>query len=142
MKKEPAKYEYMLHTWGGFWNAHNIKVHGEPDVPYKWFDTKEERDNERQRLNKLAEKHGTIDSCIAQSVQEGYFTRYRHIIQTIGKSGDQLITIEKDLGYGFFSDADLKEEDSGTEYFKEWKWSNGEEPDDFVKLFSTVILRK
>ena len=102
-----AKYEYLLHVWGGFWNEHNIKVHGESYVPYRWFDTKVDLFNEYERLEAIAKNHGTIDSVIASRISEGHFTRYRHIIHSLVKVGGEIIEVENDLGYGFFNDDQL-----------------------------------
>mgnify|MGYP003453093985 CR=1 FL=1 len=45
------KYEYLLHTWGGFYNKYYQEEHGE--VPgYHYFDSKEERDEYFQNFQR------------------------------------------------------------------------------------------
>lgn len=146
-----AKYEYLLHCWGGFWNSHNAEVHKEPDFKFKWFDSKEERDAEMTRLREIKDSHGEFlvsqgkfnDSCIVMATREGYLTRHEHIIQSIIQLPDgEIITIENNLGYGFWSDEELGVIGDGANYFKEWKYEGMNDiPDDAIRLFSTVILR-
>lgn len=147
-----AKYEYLLHTWGGFWNDHNEMAHKEPNTPYKWFSSKEERETEINRLRKLEKERAQFllsngkfnDSCIAMSLTEGYLTRHKHIIQSLIKMPNgELITIENNLGYGFWSDEELGIVGDGSDYFKEWKYEGScNLPDDHERIFSTIILRK
>jgi hypothetical protein len=132
-----AKYEYLLCVWGGFWNPWNKAIHNEPETPYRWFDTKEERDAELDRLRRIAKELGTLDACIANRCSEGYLTRYQHVVYALVKDGDSIIETENNLGYGFFSDEEMYERDYG--YWLDEKWDS---PDDEAKLlFSTLILK-
>lgn len=136
-----AKYEYLLHVWGGFWNPWNIAIHNEPHIEYQWFDTKEARQAEIDRLDKLKEQLETWDACIARTLSEGYLTRYRQVIYSLVKVGDEIIEVENDLGYGFYSDEEIKEIDC-FDYFKEYKWDMcADLPEDAQPLVTTVILR-
>ena len=46
------KYEYLLHTWGGFYNKYYQEKHGEVSG-YHYFDSKEERDEYLEKLKKI-----------------------------------------------------------------------------------------
>ena len=144
------KYEYILKYWGGFFNDHNIEVHGEPDLEYQWFDDEEDREAEKMRLKKLAKKHSHYlterglfnDSIIVFAESEGFLTRYRQVIEAKVSYNARIYHIENDLGYGFFSDEELGTFGEGANYFKEYKYDiYGDLPDDHELLFSTIVLR-
>lgn len=144
------KYEYLLKAWGGFWNDHNIEVHGEPEKEYYWFNTAKERDKEELRLRKLCSSHSLYlmknnlpnDSVIVFAKSEGYLTRYRFIIQAIVKVDNKLLTVENDLGYGFWTDNELDALGVRANYMKEYKYDVCTDlPDDHELIFSTLILR-
>lgn len=138
------KYEYLLHCWGGFWNKSNIEIHKEPDFHYKWFNTKDERQAEIDRLDKLNEslKGKLTNSTIARNFSEGYLTRFEFIIQSLVKINDEIITIENNLGYGFFDIKEFDELGNCADYMKEWKYDISIDlPDNHKRLFSTLILR-
>lgn len=139
-----TKYEYLLHVWGGFWNKHNIAVHGDPDVPYRWFDTKEARDAEIARLEALNKTLNSFDAVIAHAKSEGYLTRFQQVLVTHVLISGELQIIENNLGFGFYSDAELKEENENIQYMKDWKWGiSADIPDEaeVEVLFTTLILR-
>lgn len=136
------KYEYLLHVWGGFWNPWNKEIHNEPETEYLWFDTAEERQAELDRLRKIASELGTWDACIAHSMSEGYLTRYRHILHSLVMVDGQIIEVENDLGYGFFTQSDIEEDASSIQYFKDEKWDmRNDLPDNAERLFTTLIMR-
>jgi hypothetical protein len=149
MEKILYKYEYLLHCWGGFWNKNNIKIHKEPEINYKWFNTPEDRQQEIDRLNNLKEIHSQYlnnkglynDSCIVMTLSEGYLTRFRFIIQSLCEVEGEIITIENDLGYGVYSIKEFDVLGSIADYMKEWKYDVMELPDNHERLFSTLILR-
>lgn len=139
-----AKYEYLLHVWGGFWNEWNVAVHGDQYVPYRWFDTAEERQMELDRLRGLANQLGTFDAVIVHSFSEGYLTRQKHVLYSCVKIGDVIMGVENDLGYGFFSREDLLDNTPGNmiDYFLRTRWDQCVTlPDDAELLFSTLILK-
>jgi hypothetical protein len=76
MNFENEKYEYMLHTWGGFYNAEHKKVHAK-EPGYFFFDTKEELNaflvDLREIENDLKAYH------LATTIEEGKHVRYRTI---------------------------------------------------------------
>ena len=144
------KYEYLLHCWGGFWNEHNIKIHKEPNFEYKWFNTKEERDQEVIRLKALAQSHGEYlnskgkinDSIIAMRVSEGYLTRYQFVLQSLIMEDSKIRIIENNLGYGFYSVDEFDILGNTAEYIKVWKYEgNNDLKDNHMRLFTTLILR-
>jgi hypothetical protein len=146
----PCKYEYLLTTWGGFWNPGNIEIHGEPKVHDRWFDTREARDAEATRLQDLAERHGRYllslgrfnDSVIAGRLSEGYLTRHEFVIQSHVKVGEEIRIIENNLGFGFWSHDEFDELGEVADYMKEWRYDLGNDlPDDAERLYSTLILR-
>lgn len=134
------KYEYLLHVWGGFWNSGNIAIHGDLDISYRWFDTKSDRQAEIDRLDSLCNSLGTFDACISKHLTEGFLTRKEFIIQSFVKENGKLIIVENNLGYGFWSDSELEDDDSSVQYMKDWKWDVGYDGDG-QKIFSTLILR-
>ena len=142
------KYEYMLHIWGGFFNEHNVEIHKEQPWNYKWFDSKEDRQLEIDRLNKLKDSCKTPDSCLVIVKEEGYLTRYKVIIKSIVEYKGRLYNITNDLGYGFYN-SEIDELGEVFSYIKEWKWDIDiynqipglDDADKEVKrLFTTVVI--
>lgn len=70
------KYEYMLHTWGGFYNPEYASIHGR-SAGYYFFDTKEELDSYLSELKTIEEKLKAFS--LATSIEEGRHVRYRTI---------------------------------------------------------------
>jgi hypothetical protein len=145
-----VKYEYLLKTWGGFWNKHNIEIHKEPEIHNRWFDTKEDRNTEIERLKLLEKTHGEYlnskgkinDSCIVMSLSEGLLTRYKFVIQSHVKVDDKIKVVENNLGYGFFDVKELDELGVCADYMKEWKWDIcADLPDNAQRLYTTLLLR-
>ena len=66
------KYEYLLHTWGGFYNKEHQDKHGEVEG-YHYFDTKQERNEYLAKLRKI-EKDLNATYLVAEE-SEGYNTR-------------------------------------------------------------------
>lgn len=70
------KYEYMIHTWGGFYNKEHQSKHGH--VPgYRWFDTAKEREDYLSRLKEIEQRMNAYN--LAVSMAEGTHTRMRTI---------------------------------------------------------------
>jgi len=96
------KYEYLLHTWGGFYNDEHKAKHGlEPG--YFWFDTAEERKRFLDELREVEKKYNA--RCLASSFEEGKHVRYRTIarMKLIYKGKKYLY--EDDFGFGYPVDA-------------------------------------
>jgi hypothetical protein len=136
------KYEYLLHCWGGFWNKHNVDIHKEPDFQYKWFNTKEERQIEINRLDAIQEKYKFKDGIIARSFSEGYLTRFQFVIQSIVEDNGELQIIENNLGYGFYDIEEFDEFGDIAQYMKEWKYDIcANLTNNHKRLFTTLILK-
>ena len=134
-----TEYEYLLHTWGGFYNEENIKIHKEPDIPYKWFYTLRERDNEVKRLKDLAKPY---NNTIMMSFSEGYLTRFEFILQSHIIENNNLKIIENNLGYGFFSKEELDITGQCSEYMKKWKYDiTANISENHTRLYTTLILK-
>ncbi len=104
------KYEYMLHTWGGFYN----EEHKHDEKPgYKWFDSDLERDKYVQKLKTIEEVLGAKHLMI--TVEEGYNTRTMTILNRISKYKGKVYHSTYEMGYGYPYDA--------AKYHIEWKWT-------------------
>jgi len=66
------KYEYLLHTWGGFYNKEHQDKHGEVEG-YHYFDTKQERSDYLAKLRKIEKELNAMH--LATTISEGYNTR-------------------------------------------------------------------
>jgi hypothetical protein len=66
------KYEYLLHTWGGFYNKEHQDKHGEVEG-YHYFDTKQDRSDYLAKLRKIETELNAIRLVAQES--EGYNTR-------------------------------------------------------------------
>ena len=71
------KYEYMLHTWGGFYNKEFKRVH-KYEPGYFYFDSKKERDEYLSKLKKVEESLNA--RSLAVDVEEGYHLRDGEIV--------------------------------------------------------------
>lgn len=110
------KYEYFVHTWGGFYNEHNKEVHKQEEGS-KWFNTKEERDKYIDNLYKLCDSLNTPDACLAKVVAEGYNTRElptcHRVVEYEGKEYYTKYDWEWSASY------------SNLRYWMEYKWYPG-----------------
>jgi hypothetical protein len=98
MNFENEKYEFLLHTWGGFYNEEYKAKHGlEPG--YFWFDTKEERESYLKNLKDIEEKLSA--KYLATSFYEGKNTRYRTIVKMKFIYNGKAYPYEYDFGYGY-----------------------------------------
>lgn len=70
------KYEYMLHTWGGFYNDEHKAKHGYEEG-YLWFDTPEEREAYVVKLKEIEQRLKAWK--LVTIFHEGIFTRYKTI---------------------------------------------------------------
>jgi hypothetical protein len=79
-KEKRMKYEYMLHTWGGFYNKEHQEKHGYREG-YFWFDTKEAREAYISELKEVEQRLKAF--CLAMSTEEGEHVRYRTIAKMV-----------------------------------------------------------
>lgn len=71
-KKEMPKYEFLLHTWGGFYNEEHKKRHNR-ERGYHYFDTAEERE---KYLNALKTEEILLKAeYLMAAKEEGYDVR-------------------------------------------------------------------
>lgn len=76
------KYQYLLHTWGGFYNDEYKSSHNESSG-YHYFDTKLER---TQYLEKLKEIEAQLSAFhLATDISEGYNTRTNTVLHRVIK---------------------------------------------------------
>ena len=95
------KYEYLLHTWGGFYNEEYITVHKEKPG-YFFFDTKEE-------LNSYLKKLQYIERVMKATrlmyvIEEGYKVRYKTIAKMDFIYKNKIYKHKEDFGYAYSPD--------------------------------------
>lgn len=96
------KYEYLLHTWGGFYNKKYADIHKEKPG-YFFFNTAAERNLELNRLQ-LIEKQ--LDAHhLAHILYEGTFVRYNTVAKMIFVYNSKKYPYEYDFGYGADTDS-------------------------------------
>ena len=80
------KYQYHLHTWGGFYNEEHQKIHNEKDGDH-WFDTAEERQTYIDILRVIEKKLNA--RVLMMTLSEGYccniHTKLHRVIEWEGK---------------------------------------------------------
>ena len=92
------KYEYMLNTWGGFYNDSYQRIHGYKPG-YYWFDTAEERETyieELQKTEKLMKAYHLVGVK-----EEGTHTRKRTIAKMLLVYNGTEYPYEHDFGYAY-----------------------------------------
>lgn len=92
------KYEYMLHTWGGFYNKEHQEKHGYKEG-YFWFDTKEAREAYISEL-KVAEEKMNV-RMLAISTEEGKYVRYRTIAKMVFVYQGKEYPYKCDFGFAY-----------------------------------------
>jgi hypothetical protein len=126
MKKEPAKYEYLLHAWGGFWNPWNVEVHGLPDTQYYWFDSPIALGLFRDKLEKWSKQlrgNGRTDAMVVFREYEGYLTRMHVTIRSLVLLDGQIHTVDNPIGYGACSpESETNQRFEELYYLMEYKW--------------------
>lgn len=130
------KYEYIVHTWGGFYNDQYKRIHHfEPG--YKWFDNEFERDQYVSVLKSYEEKLNARHLMVV--LDEGYHTHIKTILHRVVKYKGEFIYSEYDMGYAYPMDA--------AEYHMEYKWTPGfndyaaiEDSDDEEQLKQVEII--
>ena len=74
------KYEYMLYTWGGFYNKEYKKIHKE-EPGYKWFNYLKEREDYFSKLQNI--EKSLKAEYLVRVVAEGYTTRIPTIVHRV-----------------------------------------------------------
>ena len=92
------KHEYILHTWGGFYNKEHQAKHG-LEEGYLFFDTPEERECHLKKLKKLEKKYDA--HALAVRMTDGEHVRFKTIARmTLVYNGISLY-YEMDFGYAY-----------------------------------------
>ena len=98
MNFETEKYEYLLHTWGGFYNEEHKAKHGlEPG--YFWFSTADERKKFLDNLKEAEKKYEA--HYLASSFEEGKYVRYRTVARMKLVYKGKEYPYEYDFGFGY-----------------------------------------
>lgn len=98
------KYEYLLHTWGGFYNDEHKVIH-QKEAGYFFFDTNEEREKYIKELQDISE---IMDAQVLMiDRKEGIGVRYKTVAHLILKYKGEKFELEYDFGYAYPSDAAL-----------------------------------
>lgn len=90
------KYEYMLHTWGGFYNEQHNHPH---KAGYFFFDTMEELQTYLNDLERVEEQLNA--RILAYTIEEGTHVRYKTVAQMTLLYNDTEYPFEYDFGYGY-----------------------------------------
>jgi hypothetical protein len=98
MNFDHEKYEYLLHTWGGFYNEEHKANHGlEPG--YFWFSTAVDRQKFFDNLKKIEKKYSAY--YLASSFKEGKHVRYRTIARMKLVYNGKEYPYKYDFGFGY-----------------------------------------
>ena len=97
-----AKYEYMLHTWGGFYNDEFQKKHGHKPG-YFWYETAKARDDYFALLQELEKE---LDArSLAFILEEGENTRIKTIAKMVFVFNGKEYPHEEYFGYAYHPDS-------------------------------------
>lgn len=95
---EIKKYQFLLHTWGGFYNEEYQKIHKETPG-YQFFDSMDDLQKELNRLRKIEKELNA--RCLAMNIYEGWDVHLKTIAELEFKYKDKIYSIEYDFGYGY-----------------------------------------
>lgn len=98
MKFVNEKYEYMLHTWGGFYNKENYKKHGKKDG-YFFFNTMDELQKYLNELKYIEKRLSAF--MLATNIVEGKHVRYKTIAKMKMNYKGKIYDYEHDFGYAY-----------------------------------------
>lgn len=93
-----TKYEYMLQTWGGFYNDEYREKHGYTGG-YFWFDTAEERQRYISELREAEDKFGA--RILVIDIKEGSDLRQRTVAKMTFSYMGREYQHEEDFGFAF-----------------------------------------
>jgi hypothetical protein len=92
------KHEYMLHTWGGFYNKEHADKHG-LSGGYFWFDTESERE---EYLDYLRRKEVELSAhALAFDMSDGTNVRARTVASLTLEYYNTVYQIQYDFGYAY-----------------------------------------
>ncbi|MFC4219001.1 hypothetical protein [Flagellimonas marina] len=111
---DSLKYEYLLKTWGGFYNSEYKDIHGEVEG-YHYFETAEKRAEYLAKLRWIEKDFHAVRLVVEQS--EGYNTRtivtLNRVIKWKGKEYYSNRELSPNYPYG------------AAKHFLEYKWRPG-----------------
>lgn len=102
MNFENEKYEYLLKTWGGFYNEEFKKIHGKEEG-YFFFDAKKERKDYIDELKQIEKKLNARVLMINE--EEGKNVRYSTIAKMKMIYNGKTYEYEEDFGKAYPSDS-------------------------------------
>lgn len=111
---ENLKYEYMLSTWGGFYNEEYQALH-KYEEGYHYFDSEEEREKYIQKLRCTEEDLDAKHLMISKS--EGYNVRVNTVLHRVIKYQDKEYYSKYDIGCAYPYEH--------AKYHLEYKWYPG-----------------
>lgn len=95
---EAGKYEYMLHTWGGFYNDEHKEKHGFKEG-YFWFNSNEARQKYIDILKVVESEHNA--RFLITDLKDGFNLHSRTIAKMILVYNGKEYPFEYDFGYAY-----------------------------------------
>lgn len=92
------KYEYMLHTWGGFYNVEHVKIHGKKPGYFFFYSMKELKDYEFD-LKQIEKELGA--HVLMTHIEEGQHVRYKTIAKMKFLFNGKTYDYQEDFGYAY-----------------------------------------
>ncbi len=102
MNFENEKYEYLLKTWGGFYNDKFVKIHGKQEGSF-FFDSKKERKVYIDELKQIEKKLNARVLMITE--EEGKNVRYSTIAKMKMAYNGKTYEHETDFGCAYPEDS-------------------------------------
>lgn len=125
------KYEYMLKTWGGFYNEEYKKIHKQ-ESGYRWFSTNKERQEYIDHLKQIEEELNARHLAI--TTEEGYHTRNETILHRVVEYDNKEIYSYYNMGFGYPI--------SAAKYHLEYKWYPGFNDYELEKYYDKINYRE
>lgn len=110
----PLKYQYHLHTWGGFYNDCHRNIHHYEPGDY-FFDTSAERHDYIETLEAISEVLNARVLCITRT--EGFCCDVRTCLHRVVEWDGKQYYSTRDMGVNYPYDAAVS--------FIEWNWTPG-----------------
>lgn len=108
------KYEYHVHTWGGFYNKEHKDIHKKESGDF-WFNTKEERQSFIDELRTIEKQLNARH--LAMTLSEGYCCRIHTVLHRVVEWQGKQYYSSYDMGINYPFGA--------AKFHLEWKWTCG-----------------
>lgn len=108
------KYQYFLHTWGGFYNTWHQEKHGYKEGEFL-FDTSAERQQYMEELEAVSEVLNA--HMLATSTSEGFACDVRTVLHRVVEWEGKQYYSQRDMGPNYPLDTAM--------YFIEYNWYPG-----------------